>query len=863
MKRKIGILILSILPLIVIIAFSTAHTAVSAPRNLEVSGVGPAWYNPDWHYRRPVTVTNTTTSLTNYQVLVSLDSSFDFGHARTDGADLRVTADDGTTPLSFWTESWDSVGMKAWVWVKAPSLPNGRTVIYLYYGNASAASASNGSATFEAYDGFESYNVGAAPTGNYTNPGEWARYASNPVLAPGGVGTWDVTGATFGSVFYDSDYPLAPYRMYYHGWGAAPCAGSCIGLATSSDGRTWTKYGTNPIFTPGDAGAWAVDGVRVPMVWKEGPGDYRMIYTGKSGSVLQVGYTFSADGINWDKSRTTPVFNDINAWAHNSTQNWGVIKVGSDYLMWYEDANAPREASIATSTDLINWTPYSPTPIFATNSTPSDDRYSQFSLFTFKYGGYYYVLVPSYSSVGDYARYYLYRSSSPYFPTGDRHLVRVAHTIGSSGAWDSADSDTPAVLTSDIQRTTYPSNQLWTYYAGAITPLANVWREGVLIEPNIDTALADAALPSGLAWSAGSGITVQSSPVHQGARSLQINDNDGSGRTLTGTFSPLEQGVMGAWMRVNSSTAAGDFDIYAQNGGTLAALVGLGRNTYFHYWNKSLTNPPGGYGSGFHDTSIHWALNTWYLVTMAYNANTSLYDLVVYDQNLNELARQNSISFGNTVPTFNTLLFNTSGTFQGLVYADDFRLRKYVSTEPTTSVRSTSDIQQTMTIGAGANAFDLVYANLDVTTLGSLSSVQIIYYRYNHPDAPASIQTGRYWEIIPDTSLTDYTVSLTLRHSLRPDANDKLCFYLGSGFDWDCAADSFDPDQFTITRSGLHELSEWAVEENAPTAIQLKALRASSKENPPWLAGAAIGLIGIPVIVIMFWYFRVKRKTLV
>jgi hypothetical protein len=51
---------------------------------------------PDWGYRRPITITNSSgQDLIDYQVLVTLDSSFDF--TLSDGSDLRVTDGDGTT----------------------------------------------------------------------------------------------------------------------------------------------------------------------------------------------------------------------------------------------------------------------------------------------------------------------------------------------------------------------------------------------------------------------------------------------------------------------------------------------------------------------------------------------------------------------------------------------------------------------------------------------------------------------------------------------------------------------------------------------------------------------------------------------
>jgi uncharacterized repeat protein (TIGR01451 family) len=409
------------------------------------------------------------------------------------------------------------------------------------------------------------------------------------------------------------------------------------------------------------------------MVWKEGPNDYRMIYTGSGVGGLQVGYATSSDGISWTKYAGNPVFNDP-TWANGNTENWGVIKVGSDYLMWYSDLSAPRESGIAVSTDLINWTPYTPGPIFATNGIPGDKRYSQYCPFTFKYGADYYALVPSYDSSSNYASYYLYRSASPYFPTGDRQLVRVAHTVAPDGAWDDHDNDTPAVLTLDIGRSQFYNDQLWTYYAAEGGD--NRWKEGLLLETNIVSALADAPLPgSGLIWTVNGNVTVVDSPVRSGNQSVRLNDPSTTAvATLTGSFEPAERGAVGFWLR-RDSTSNGDVDLYLYQGSTLAAVGGLGRNGKFHYWNGA-----------FQDTTATWQVNTWYLVTLAFNAATDRYDFAVYDSALQEVVRVNHIAFGNSVVTIDKVTLYTSTSFAGNGYGDDFRLREYASPEPALQV---------------------------------------------------------------------------------------------------------------------------------------------------------------------------------
>jgi hypothetical protein len=86
--------------------------------------------------------------------------------------DIYFTSSDKVTPLSYWIESSDSTS--ATVWVKIPSIPASpaTTTVYLYYGNPSAVSASNGDNTFIFFDHFE---------GSSLNSGKWA--------VSGGVGT--------------------------------------------------------------------------------------------------------------------------------------------------------------------------------------------------------------------------------------------------------------------------------------------------------------------------------------------------------------------------------------------------------------------------------------------------------------------------------------------------------------------------------------------------------------------------------------------------------------------------------------------------------------------------------------------------
>ncbi len=123
--------------------------------SLSVVNVTTFWLT-GWSYRVPVTIQeNSGSSLTDYQVLVSLNASFNWSAVNGDGSDIRFTDIFGNL-LSYWIEEW-SYGSGAKIWVKVPTIPAGGTAtVYMYYGNSTASSASSGVSTFIYFDHFDS-----------------------------------------------------------------------------------------------------------------------------------------------------------------------------------------------------------------------------------------------------------------------------------------------------------------------------------------------------------------------------------------------------------------------------------------------------------------------------------------------------------------------------------------------------------------------------------------------------------------------------------------------------------------------------------------------------------------------------------
>ena len=103
-----------------------------------------AWYDPSWLYRQKITIDHTLVAedLTDFPVLIThavVQASL-FAHARSDGADIVVTASDETTRLKRELVTYDAVAGKLELYVKVPSLSSVTdTEVYVYYGNAGAA----------------------------------------------------------------------------------------------------------------------------------------------------------------------------------------------------------------------------------------------------------------------------------------------------------------------------------------------------------------------------------------------------------------------------------------------------------------------------------------------------------------------------------------------------------------------------------------------------------------------------------------------------------------------------------------------------------------------------------------------------
>ncbi len=110
-----------------------------------------------WQYRKSHTINPATGAGTDYQIKITVyyGTGTDNGanvylnsHGRTDFADVRFTASDHVTLLSYWTENVVTSNYAVF-WVKInDDLSTNPATIYMYYSNPTATTTSNGAATF-------------------------------------------------------------------------------------------------------------------------------------------------------------------------------------------------------------------------------------------------------------------------------------------------------------------------------------------------------------------------------------------------------------------------------------------------------------------------------------------------------------------------------------------------------------------------------------------------------------------------------------------------------------------------------------------------------------------------------------------
>lgn len=196
-----------------------------------------------------------------------------------------------------------------------------------------------------------------------TNPsGPWTRDTS-AVLKVGNPGEWDSRLITPNTVIHtDSNY-----IMYYSASSGTSNEGkpAMVGMATSQDGITWTKYDdpatTNPPYAESDPvlplgipGNWDAAFAWECSVWQTDSG-WKMYYSGTPSdfSTEQIGYATSTDGIHWTKYANNPLFGPTEQWTGLWVVAGSLLQIDSSYFLYYTGFSGFTSAQIGLATTSI------------------------------------------------------------------------------------------------------------------------------------------------------------------------------------------------------------------------------------------------------------------------------------------------------------------------------------------------------------------------------------------------------------------------------------------------------------------------------------------------------------------------------
>lgn len=257
---------------------------------------------------------------------------------------------------------------------------NGST-IYLYYTGKNASGVYAIGLATASVSGF---------TGKFTS-----KSGSNPILTKGSGGQWNETGVDYPFVIYDADASL--WKMWYVGWNGAGTY--AIGYATSSDGISWNPYGSSAILSPDTA--WEGSIVMSPCVLRLNSTTYKMLYTGNNPAPpgAQTGLATSSDGISWSKYGSNPVLikGPASSWDEYSTHGVRTLKYDSGralYEILYcgkpNDTNKYSSIGYANSADLITWNKSSLNPTLVVTKTWESHEMENASILLLNYLNYVY-----------------------------------------------------------------------------------------------------------------------------------------------------------------------------------------------------------------------------------------------------------------------------------------------------------------------------------------------------------------------------------------------------------------------------------------------------------------------------------------
>lgn len=222
---------------------------------------------------------------------------------------------------------------------------------------------------------WESINSNTASSLATSSDGEdWAKDdANNPVLGP--TETWENDEAAASDLVWDPDN--SRYLLYYHGGGNGNVRQIAVAESTDLVNWTKLNGG-QPVVSPGSSGAWDEGWVADPTVIRRGANDWIMYFRGQdtldNSGTIQIGLATSTDGVSWTKSGSNPVLTPGSAGAWDETHVLGPAAYldpdGTRAHLWYagEDSGGTQGLGYARSDDDTTFTKGGNNPVLTANS---------------------------------------------------------------------------------------------------------------------------------------------------------------------------------------------------------------------------------------------------------------------------------------------------------------------------------------------------------------------------------------------------------------------------------------------------------------------------------------------------------------
>lgn len=215
----------------------------------------------------------------------------------------------------------------------------------------------------------------------------YTKFAGNPILTPSGTG-FDSLGAGGGPVLKVGQQWVMYYgARQYPGWGP----GESVGRATADSLTGVWERSSDPVLTIGSPGEWDAGLISATSVLPLDTGGFIMFYYASDdfNNVWLMGMATSADGITWtkynDPSTTDPPYAEsdpiLPAGSLGQFDEWGVtgagvLRMGGFYHMYYSalgpdpSTGYRSDVGYAYSTDGITWDRWPENPVYVQEDDP-------------------------------------------------------------------------------------------------------------------------------------------------------------------------------------------------------------------------------------------------------------------------------------------------------------------------------------------------------------------------------------------------------------------------------------------------------------------------------------------------------------